>query len=93
MEMAMVVLSPKVFNERTGLVIGLPVGLTEAHETNPFAVKFVGENGVACYVLSHQPKSLDWRECDARPHPWMQVAPEAFLEASEGLNQIIQLGG
>jgi mRNA interferase MazF len=92
-EIAMVVLSPKAFNERTGQVIGFPVGQAVAHETNPFAIKHVGDNGIACYVLTHQPRSMDWRACDARPHPWMALPQELFVEACEGLNQIIQLGG
>jgi hypothetical protein len=34
------VLSPKDFNERTGIVIGLPMTTAAFDETNPFAVKF-----------------------------------------------------
>ncbi len=92
-EIAMVILSPRAFNERTGLVIGLPVGQKEAHETNPFAVKHVGANGIVCYVLTHQPRTLDWRACEAKPHPWMELPEGLLFEACDGLNQIIQLGG
>jgi mRNA interferase MazF len=38
----LVVLSPQAFNERTGIVIGLPVTSTAFNETNPFAIKFAG---------------------------------------------------
>jgi mRNA interferase MazF len=43
-------------------------------------------------VLTHQPKSFDWRHRHARPHAWKK-APEAVLAAAcESLNQIIELG-
>jgi mRNA-degrading endonuclease toxin of MazEF toxin-antitoxin module len=38
-EHPMLVLSPKAFNERTQLVIGLPMTHAQSNETNPFAVK------------------------------------------------------
>ena len=37
----MLVLSPKAFNERTGIVIGLPMTTAPFNDTNPFAVKSV----------------------------------------------------
>ena len=58
----LLVLSPKTFNERTGIVIGLPMTTAPFNDTNPFAVKFTGPKGVASYVLGHQPKSFD---CEA----------------------------
>lgn len=91
-EHPMLVLSTKVFNERTGIVIGLPMTHASFNETNPFAVKYVGPKGEAGYVLTHQPKSFDWRARGARPHPWKQVSPSVFREACEGLNSIIQIG-
>lgn len=38
----MLVLSPKAFNERTGIVIGLPMTTAAYNDTNPFAIKFKG---------------------------------------------------
>ena len=52
-EHPMLVLSGKAFNDRTGLVIGLPMTHAASNETNPFAVKFVGPRGESGYVLSH----------------------------------------
>ena len=57
----LLVLSARAFNERTGIVIGLPMTTAPFNDTNPFAVKFVGPKGVASYILGHQPKSFDWR--------------------------------
>jgi mRNA interferase MazF len=91
-EHPMLVLSTKSFNERTGLVIGLPMTHAQSNETNPFAVKYVGPKGEAGYVLTHQPKSFDWRARGARSHPWKQVSPAIFTEACEGLNSIINIG-
>lgn len=91
-EHAMLVLSTRIFNERTGIVIGLPVTHAASNESNPFAVKFTGLKGETGYVLSHQPKSFDWRMRSARPHPWKQVSPTVFESACEGLNSIISIG-
>jgi mRNA interferase MazF len=91
-EHPMLVLSPKAFNERTGIVIGLPMTRSASNETNPFAVKFVPAKGETSYVLSHQPKSFDWRQRRGRPHPLKQVPPTIFESACEGLNSIISIG-
>jgi mRNA interferase MazF len=87
-----VVLSPKAFNDRTGIVIGLPMTTASYNDTNPFAVRFAGPRGVASYILGHQPKSFDWRARAAKPHPWKQVPEEPFAIACETLNQIIDIG-
>ena len=91
-EHPMLVLSTKAFNERTSLVIGLPMTHAPLNESNPFAVKFVGPKGEACYVLSHQPKSFAWRDRAARLHPWKQVPQSVFSEACDVLNSIISIG-
>ena len=87
----MLVLSTKAFNERTGIVIGLPMTHAASNETHPFAVKFTGSRGEVGYALSHQPKSFDWRMRRARPHPWKQVSPTVFESACEELNSIISI--
>ncbi|MCC6912654.1 MAG: type II toxin-antitoxin system PemK/MazF family toxin [Rhodospirillaceae bacterium] len=88
----LLVLSPRVFNERTGLVIGLPMTTAPYNETNPFAVKFVGPRNTTSYVLGHQPKSFDWRARNAKPHPWKRAPADVFSAACETLNQIIAVG-
>lgn len=90
-EHPMLVLSTKAFNEKTGLVIGLPMTHAESNESNPFAVKHIGAKSEAAYILTHQPKSLDWRLRGARPHPWKQLPPAVFEEACEGMNSIIRI--
>jgi len=85
-------LSPREFNERTGIVIGLPMTTASYNESNPFAVKLKGAKGSASYILGHQPKSFDWRARGAKPHPRRQVPEESFAEACETLNQIIDIG-
>jgi len=87
----MLVLSPKAFNERTSLVIGLPMTHAEQHETNPFAVKWVGAKRETGYIIGNQPKSFDWRARGAKPHPWKQAPDRVFQQACETLNQIISL--
>ncbi len=91
-EHPMLVLSTKAFNERTGIVIGLPVTHAPSNETNPFAIKYFGPKQEVGYVLTHQPKSFDWRQRGARHHAWKQVTPALFREACEELNSIIAIG-
>ena len=89
----LVVLSGREFNQRTGIVIGLPLTTAGYNESNPFAVKFGDRRGVASFILSHQPKSLDWRARHAKPHPLKRVPEDAYARACESLNQIIEIGG
>lgn len=90
-EHPMMVLSPKAFNERTNLVIGLPMTHAQTNDTNPFAVQFKLPKGEVCYVLAHQPKSFAWRDRGARPHPWKQVPKDIFEAACSELNGIISI--
>jgi len=87
----MLVLSPRVFNERTGIVIGLPMTTAEYNDSNPFAIKFVLPKGKISYVLAHQPKSFDWRARGAKAHPWRQAPADVFAATCEQLNQIIAI--
>ncbi len=89
------VLSPKMFNQRTSLVLGLPMTTAAYNADNPFAV-VAGtaggrKSGATSYVLCHQPKSFDWRVRDARPHPMKRLGDEAFTQVLLVLNQIVQL--
>jgi mRNA interferase MazF len=90
------VLSPRIFNERTLLVIGLPMTTAAYNSDNPFAVA-VGKasgrkTGQTSYVLCHQPKSFDWRVRKATAHPLGTVSDALFVQVCERLNQIIQIG-
>ena len=89
------VLSPRIFNAKTSLVIGLPMSTADYNADNPFAVA-VGQAGgrkagQTSYVLCHQPKSFDWRLRGATPHPMKRISDALFNHASECLNQIIRL--
>ncbi len=66
----MLVMSTKAFAERTGIVVGFPMTHAERHADNPFAIAAPGSKSEPGYLLTHQPKSFDWRERNARPHPW-----------------------
>lgn len=89
------VLSPKAFNERTSLVIGLPMTTAEYNADNPFAIvagKAGGaKTGKTSYVLCHQPKSFDWRVRGATPHSMKRLTDATFAEVCAVLNQIMQL--
>lgn len=89
------VVSPRAFNERTSLVIGLPMTTAEYNADNPFAVA-VGaakgrKAGRTSYVLCHQPKSFDWRVRGAKPHPLKRMSDALFADVCHRLNQIMRL--
>lgn len=90
------VLSPRVFNAKTSLVIGLPMTTAEYNSDNPFAVavaKVAGRKAAGIsYVLCHQPKSFDWRLRGARIHPLKALQDSVFTQVCDRLNQIIALG-
>jgi mRNA interferase MazF len=90
------VLSPRIFNEKTSLVIGLPMTTAEYNSDNPFAVA-VGrawgrKTGQTSYVLCHQPKSFDWRLRKAKIQPLGALSKALFVQVCERLYQIIQVG-
>lgn len=89
------VLSPRSFNDRTSLVIGLPMTTADYNADNPFAVvagKAGGAKaGLTSYVLCHQPKSFDWRVRFGAPHPMKRLNDVTFAEVCALLNQIIAL--
>jgi len=90
------VLSPSNFNQKTSLVIGLPMTTATYNADNPFAVavgKASGRNKTdqTSYVLCHQPKSFDWRLRKAKPHPLKSLSNDLFLQVCERLNQIIRI--
>ena len=89
------VLSPKSFNERTSLVIGLPMTTAAYNADNPFAVAIgtaaVRKAGQTSYVLCQQPKSFAWRQRSGAPHPMKHILDSRFAEVLAILNQIIQL--
>lgn len=89
------VLSPRAFNDRTSLVIGLPMTTAAYNADNPFAVVAGVASGkkvgATSYVLCHQPKSFDWRVREATPHPMRKASDAVFNEVRLVVNQIMQL--
>ena len=87
------VLSPKAFNDRTSLVIGLPMTTAEYNATNPFAVSVGAASGrkagKTSYVLCHQLKSFDWRARKSAPHPYGNLSESLFRQVCCILDQII----
>ena len=86
------VLSPKAFNKRTSLVIGLPMTTAEYNDSNPFAVVAgTSKAGKTSYILCHQPKSFDWVLRSAKPHADKKVSAPVFSQALAVLNQIVNI--
>jgi mRNA interferase MazF len=86
----MLVLSPRAVNDRTSVLIGLPMSTQDYNASNPFAVALLGRGGTG-YIITNQPKSLDWRARGAKPHPWRRAPDGVFQAACDGLNQIIAI--
>ena len=88
----MLVLSPRIVNDPTNIVIGLPMSSQSYNATNPFAVALQAEDGSIGYIITNQPKSFNWRRRRAEPHPWKQAPEEVFESACDKLNRIIAIG-
>ena len=87
-----VVLSPQNFNATTSLVIGVPMTTASYHANHPFAVAVgVAKSQKTSYVLCHQPKSFDWRQRRASPHPLKKLNDTQFAEVRAILEQVMQL--
>ena len=86
----MVVLTTRAYNERTGLVIGLPMSSAAFNATNPFAVDNSSKTE-ASYIICNQPKSMDWRLRGAKPHKLAKVRESVFKHACGELSDLVQL--
>lgn len=63
----LMVLSPREFNERTGIVIGLPMTTAANDDTNPTPVRLQGPKGVSSCVLDQRmPVQRERREPGCR---------------------------
>ena len=85
----LLVLSPRPFNAKTGIVIGLPMTTARYNDSNPFAIRMTGPDGKVAYLLAHQPKSFDWRARHAHPHRWKSAPDVVVRSAAAMLSQII----
>lgn len=87
----MLVLSPLAFNDKTSIVVGLPMSTAGCNATNPFAIDNSRSAKEPSFILCNQAKSFDWRQRQASKHPWKRVSDAVFLDARLGLNDILQL--
>lgn len=87
----MLVLSPKAFNDKTSIVIGFPMSTAAYNATNPFAIDNSKSAKQPSYIICNQPKSFDWRQRGATPHPWKRASDAIFKMARLELNDIIEL--
>lgn len=80
------VLSPKSYNNKVGLLICRPV--TTQMKGYPFEVQLLDELDLTGVILSDQVKSLDWK---ARKAVFITQVPHAVVEeVLEKLNAILQ---
>lgn len=80
-----IVLSPKEYNRKTGLIIACP--MTRKIKGYPFEVNVVG-NKIQGVVLSDQVKSLDWKVRNAK---FIEKAKDVvFKDVQEKLLILVQ---
>lgn len=87
----LLVLTPRAYNAKTSLVIGLPMSSAASNATNPFAVDNSRSAADPSYIICNQPKSLDWRLRGAKPHAWGKVREAVFKQACIELNDLVAL--
>lgn len=87
----LLVLTPRAYNARTSLVIGLPMSSAVSNASNPFAVDNSRSPQEPSYIICNQPKSLDWRLRGAKPHPWGKVREAVLKLACAELNALVAL--
>jgi len=69
------VLSPRIYNQRSGLLLACPI--TNQTKGYPFEVAVPAVTGVIGVVLADHVKNLDWR---ARRAEKIATAPEVLVE-------------
>jgi len=79
------VLSPALYNRRSGLMLCCPI--TSRVKGYPFEVALVGKRGLSGVVLADQVKSLDWRARRARKKDG--APPEVVLETLGKLHALL----
>ncbi|MDA0691895.1 MAG: endoribonuclease MazF [Nitrospinae bacterium] len=80
------VISPKIYNEKAGLLIACPI--TSRVKSYPFAVEFTPKYGGGC-VLADQVKSLDWKVRQAK---FKAKAPKKVMEEVLGKLGVLIFG-
>lgn len=81
------VLSPRVYNAKAGLLLTAPV--TAKAKGYPFEVALPGGNEISGVVLADQVRSLDWRA--RRAEIAGHVPPAVLNEAREKLRALLQM--
>jgi len=82
------VLSPRIYNAKTGLAVVVPI--TNREKGYPFEVPLPGQIKTTGVVLADAVKSVDWR---ARNAKYADTAPPEVMEAVlERLRALLGLG-
>ncbi len=90
------VLSTKIFNEKTQTVVGLAM-TSQAHNDaglkafNPFQIENKTSKNEPSFINTNQISTFDWDARQASAHPWGRVNKIVLVEAKEYLNSILNL--
>ena len=87
-----VVLSTAAFHRTVGLVVGCAMRSAAYNRGSSLAVDLgpIPQRPDAhSYVLCHQPKSFDWKDRSARPHPLGRLEADKLEQVMEIVGQIL----
>jgi mRNA interferase MazF len=82
------VVSPRWFNYKEGIVWGLPMSTKPYNASHPSAIVVGRVEHKTSYVLCHRLGSYDWQQRDAKPHFWGKLSATLFDQINARLGQL-----
>lgn len=82
------VLSPRRFNYKEGIVCGLPMTTASYNADHPSAIDVGRVENKTSYVLCHRLSSYDWQQREAQPHPLGKLSDTSFDKVNAQLGQL-----
>ena len=79
----MLVISPRAYNERTSLVIGLPMSSAAFNATNPFAVDNSKSASESSYIICNSPRVLTGASAAPAPIRGARCARASFATPAQ----------
>ena len=88
------VLSSKVFNDRTKTLVGLAMTskdhtTTGREDFNPFQIKDLTSKGEDSFINTNQISTFDWTERNMTQHPWGKVNATIISRCKEYVTSIL----
>lgn len=84
----LLVLSPRSFNRKEGIVWGLPMTTKPYNASHPLAIDVSRVANETSYVLCHRLGSYDWQQRDAKPHSLGKLSDTLLDKINARLGQL-----